>query len=153
MEKKQIILTPEERAELKRFCKSGVHNARLVNRARIILALDTSGGKRAEKQEGIAQRLGVSRQTVNNVKNDFQALRDAASFLRRKKRETPPVPPKITGELEARIIALACSKAPKGCARWTLRLLAAKCVELHYSDAISYGTIRTLLKKRNLTLT
>jgi hypothetical protein len=153
MERKQIILTPEERAELKRFCKSGVHSVRLVNRARIILVLDTSRCKEAEKQEDIAEHAGVSRQTVNNAKNDFLALRDTSLFLQRKKRETPPVPPKITGELEARIIALACGQAPKGCARWTLRLLAAKCVELRYSDAISYGTIRTLLKKRNLNLT
>jgi hypothetical protein len=153
MERKQIILTPEERTELKRFCKSGVHNVRLVNRARIILALDTSRGKKAEKQEDIAEHVGVSRQAVNNAKNDFLALRDASLFLRRKKRETPPVPPKITGELEARIIALACGQAPKGRARWTLRLLAAKCVDLRYSDAISYVSIRTLLKKRGLNLT
>ncbi|MDR2729661.1 MAG: helix-turn-helix domain-containing protein, partial [Treponema sp.] len=86
-------------------------------------------------------------------KNDFLALRDVSLFLQRKKRETPPVPPKITGELEARIIALACGEAPEGRARWTLRLLAAKCVELRYSDTISHVSIRTLLKKRDLNLT
>jgi len=153
MERKQIILSPDERAELKRFSKAGIHSVRLVNRARIILALDMSGGKETEKQEDIAEHIGVSRQTVNNAKNDFLALQDVSLFLQRKKRETPPVPSKITGELEARIIALACGKAPKGYARWTLRLLAAKCVELHYSDAISHTAIGTLLKKRSLSLT
>ena len=153
MERKQIILTPEERAELKRFCKAGVHSIRLVNRARIILSLDTAGGRKAERQEDIAENVGVSRQTVNDVRNAFLALQDVSLFLQRKKRETPPVPPKITGELEARIIALACGKAPKGYARWTLRLLAEKCVELHYSDSMSHTTIGTLLKKRSLSLT
>jgi hypothetical protein len=55
--------------------------------------------------------------------------------------------------MEARIIALACGDAPKGYARWTLRLLAAKCVELRYTDTMSHMTISTLLKKRNLSLT
>ena len=153
MEGKQIVLTPEERAELKRFCKAGVHSVRLVNRARIILALDTSGNRKAERQESIAEHVGVSRQTVNDVRNDFLTLQDVSLFLQRKKRETPPVPPKITGELEARIIALACGKVPKGYARWTLRLLAEKCVELRYSDSMSHTTISTLLKKRSLSLT
>jgi hypothetical protein len=153
MERKQIVLTPEERAELKRFCKVGVHSVRLVNRARIILALDTSGDRKAQMQKDIAEHVGVSRQTVNDVRNDFLALQDVTLFLQRKKRETPPVPPKITGELEARVIALACGKAPKGHARWTLRLLAEKCVELHYSKSMSHTTIGTLLKKRSLNLT
>jgi hypothetical protein len=95
----------------------------------------------------------VSRQSVSNAKNDFLALKNVPLFLQRKKRETPPVPPKITGELEARVIALACGQAPKGCARWTLRLLAAKCVELRYSDTMSHTTISNLLKKRSLSLT
>jgi transposase len=153
MERKQIVLTLEERAELKRFCKAGVHSVRLVNRARIILALDTAGGRKAERQEDIAEHVGVSRQTVNDVRNDFLTLQDVSLFLQRKKRKTPPVPPKMTGELEARIIALACGKVPKGYARWTLRLLAEKCVELRYSDSISHTTISTLLKKRSLSLT
>ena len=152
MERKGIKLTPEGRAELKRFSKAGEHNVRLVNRARIILALDTSGNKRAEKQEDIAKHIGVSRQTVNNAKNDFLAIKDVSQFLQRKQRETPPVPSKITGELEARIIALACGKVPKGYARWTLRLLAEKCVELRYCDTMSHTTVSTLLKKHNLSL-
>jgi transposase len=152
MKRKEIKLTPEERAALKQFSKVGEHNARLVNRTRIILALDTSGGKKAEKQEDIAEHFGVNRQTVNNAKNDFLKINNVSQFLQRKRRETPPVPSKITGELEARIIVLACDKAPKGYARWTLRLLAEKCVELSYSDAISHTTISTLLKKHNLNL-
>ena len=150
MRKENIKLTVKERAKLERYCSSGVRSVRLVNRAKIILALDTSGGRTADRQESIAERLGVCPQTINNVKSDFLALRDVSLFLQRKKRETPPVPPKITGELEARIIALACSEAPEGYARWTLRLLAEKCVELCYSDTMSHMTIQRLLKKHNL---
>jgi len=150
MRKESIKLTKKERADLERYCSTGVHSVRLVNRAKIILALDTSGGRTAERQEAIAERLGVCRQTVNNVKSDFLALHEVSLFLQRKKRETPPVPPKITGEMEARIIALACSEAPEGYARWTLRLLAEKSIELCDSESISHMTISRLLKKHNL---
>jgi len=153
MRKEQIKLTVKERAELEKFCAKGKRDVRLVKRAKIILALDTSGGRTPDRREVIAARIGVSRQAVNNIKRDFLALKNTAIFLQRKKRETPPVPAKVTGELEARIIALACSEAPKGYARWTLRLLADKCVELCYSDTMSHMTISRLLKKTNLSLT
>jgi len=153
MEEKQIKLTAKERVELERFCSTGVHSVRLVDRAKIILALDTSGGRTPERHEAIAQRLGISRQTINNARGDFLAAESIAAFLQRKKREAPPVPPKVTGELEARIIALACGKAPKGCSRWTLRLLAEKCVELHYCSSLSHMTVSRLLKKHSLSPT
>ena len=152
MERKQIVLTARKRAELEQFSKTGTHSVRLVNRARIILALDTSGGRKAETQHVIAERIRVSRQAVNDARRDFLAAESVVDFLQRKKRETPPIPPKVTGENEAHIIALACSKAPPGYARWTLRLLAQKCVELHYFDTMSHMTISRLLKKRSLNL-
>jgi hypothetical protein len=71
--------------------------------------------------------------------------------LQRKKRETPPVPAKVTGELEARIIALACGIPPAGFAAWSLRLLADTCVELHYTDTLSHMTVSRLLKKHRLS--
>ena len=150
MERKQIKLSANERTELERFCRTGVHSVRLVNRAKIILALDTSSGRTAEKQEAIAYRVGVSRQAVNDARRCFLAAENVSVFLQRKKRETPPVPPKLTGEFEARVIALACSEVPPGYARWTLQLLADKCVELEYCDSISHTSIGTLLKKHSL---
>ena len=144
MERKCVKLTAKERAELERFSTAGVHSVRLVSRAKIILALDTSEDRKAERQEDIAKRAGVSRQTVNNARRDFLARENVSMFLQRKRRETPPVPSKITGELEARIIALACGEVPKGYARWTLRLLAEKCVELQYCGSMSHTTIRGL---------
>jgi hypothetical protein len=114
----------------------------------IILALDTSEGRRPDTETQIASRIRVSRQTVQAVKKDFiEAGADPGVFLRRKKREKPPVPAKITGEVEARIIALACSQPPAGFSAWTLRLLADTCVELHYVDSISHTTVGHILKK------
>ena len=67
--------------------------------------------------------------------------------------ETPPVSAKVTGEVEAHVIALACGDPPEGYSKWTLRLLADRTVELGYIDSISYVTISTILKKTNLSLT
>jgi hypothetical protein len=152
MERIPIVLTLEERQELEKFCKSGVHSVKLVNRARIILELDTSEGRKATRQEEIAKYVSVSRQTVNEAKRDFLVAESVTEFLQRKKRETPPVAPKITGEIEAKIVALACSEVPQGHARWTLQLLADKSVELNYIDSITDMSVHRLLKKRNLSL-
>ena len=130
------------------FCTKGVHGVRLARRARIILALDISAKKKAESVESIAKHIGVSRQAIYNVQKDFLATENITMFLKRKKRKTPPIPPKVTGDVEARIIALACSKVPQGYSRWTLRLLADKCVELQFSDALSHMTIQRTFKKR-----
>jgi hypothetical protein len=153
MKSKNISLSQEERNELEQFTKKGVHSVRLVKRAKIILALDTSDGRKPEKQEKLAERIGISRQAVNDAKRDYLSADSVSAFLRRKKRETPPVEPKVTGDLEARIIALACGEVPKGCARWTVRLLAERSVELQYVDSLSHMTVSRLLKKHNLSLT
>jgi hypothetical protein len=152
MKKNQIVLTAEERLELEKFSKTGVHSVRLITRAKIILALDTSEGRKATKQDDIARQLDTSRQTVNNVRRDFLTFASASAILERKERSTPPVEPKVTGELEAHVIALACGEAPKGRAKWTLRLLADKCVELGYIDSLSHMTVSRLLKKHNFSL-
>jgi len=98
-------------------------------------------------------RLGISVTTITKVKKDFFAAEDVKAFLQRKKRATPPVEPKITGDVEARIIALACSEVPAGCSRWTVRLIADKSVELQIVDSLSFKSVQRLLKKRNLSLT
>jgi len=152
MKKNRIELTAEQRDELERFSKTGVHSVRLVNRARIILLLDTSEGKEAVKFKDISQQLGVSMPTITKVRTEFSVAESVSTFLQRKKRESPPVAPKITGDVEAKIIALACNEPPKGCARWTLRLLSDKSVELGLIESVSYRTVGSLLKKHNLSL-
>jgi len=148
----KIVLTVEQRKELERFTTTGSHNVHLVNRAKIILALDTSEGRHAATQENIAKIIGVSRQAVVDARNAFIAASSTKDFLKRKKSENPPVEPKITGEVEARIVALACSEVPQGYAKWTLRLLAGKAVELQYIDEISHMSVSRVLKKHNLSL-
>ena len=153
MKKNEIKLTAEQRNQLLRFSKTGVNSAKLIKRAGIILQLDTSENRKAITFEEISKRLDVSVTTITNVKKDFLAAEDVKAFLQRKKRDAPPVEPKITGEVEARIIALACSEVPSGCARWTVRLIAAKSVELQIVDSLSFKSVQRLLKKHSLSLT
>ena len=153
MKKNEIKLSTEQRNELVKFSKTGVHSAKLIKRAQIILLLDTSKSAKAVKFEEIAQRLSVSLTTITKVKSAFIESESVYAFLQRKKRDTPPVEPKITGEIEARIIALACSEVPEGCARWTVRLIAEKSVELKLVESLSHMSVHNLLKKHSLSLT
>ena len=146
MKKNEIQLSAAQRKELEKFSKTGVHSAKLIRRAQIILLLDTSKSTKAVKFEEVAQQLNVSLTTITKVKAAFIASESVSAFLRRKKRDTPPVKPKITGEVEARIIALACGKVPEGCARWTVRLIAEKSVELKLVGSLSHTSVHTLLK-------
>jgi transposase len=144
--RRNITLTPEERHELEVFTKTGKRSVNLVKRAAVILAPDTSDIRKPDAEADIARRIGVSRQTVRNVKKAFETASDLNAFLQRKKRETPPVPSKATGEPEARSIAPACSKPPAGYAAWTLGLLADTRAELPYVDSLSPMTVSRLLK-------
>ena len=127
----KIELEENARCELEKFVKTGKRSVKLVNRAKIVLELDEANGRKPLAQAAIAEKIGVTRQAVNDAKQAFLAADSVSAFLQRKKRETPPVQPKITGEVEAHIIALACSPVPEGCARWGVRLLADKCVDLN----------------------
>lgn len=147
-----IYLTEEDRSVVEKFAKTGTHNAHLINRANILLVLDRTGKKDHMRIKRTAESYGVSRQTIYNIIEDFHNAKDINEFLSRKRRETPPVPAKVDGEVEAHIIALACEKPPESYARWTVRLLAQKAVELDFIDSISHSTVHRLLKKRNISL-
>jgi len=153
MKENEIKLTAEQRKELEKFSKTGVRSAKLIKRAEIILLLDTSESRKATTFVEISKMLDVSTATITKVKKDFFAAENVKAFLQRKKRDTPPVEPKITGEVEARIIALACSEVPEGYARWTVRLIAEKSVELQLVDSLSFKSVQRLLKKHNLSPT
>ena len=141
---KHITLTKEERTELSQLTKSGIHSARVLGRARILLLLDRSQGEKRKLQD-IAETMLTSIGTISNVKRRYlkggleHGLYD---------RPRPGAKPKIDGEVEAHLIALTCSDPPEGFARWSLRLLADKVVELEYVDGISHETVRRVLKKR-----
>ena len=144
MENNVIMLTEEQREKLESFAKNGVHNAHLITRAKTILKLDRSNKKAHLRMNRVCEEVGLSRQAVNEIRKAFLECSDIEAFLQRKKRETPPVPPKITGEVEAHIIAIACSEKPEGRARWTFQLIADECVRLNFVDNLSEITVRRL---------
>jgi len=120
-------------------------------RCNVLLLADTSVG-RPMIQDEIAARCGVSDVCVYQTVKDY-CLKGLEYVLRRREHEEPPRKPIITGEDEARIIALACGEPPDGCARWSVRLLTNRIVELAIVPSIGRETVRTTLKKHNLSLT
>ena len=151
-----VRLTTAEREELEEILRNGKHPARQITRARILLALDEMSRYPKQRyrptQGGIADACGVNMDTVYKISKQF-AEEGLNAVLIRKKRKTPPITPICTGEIEAKIIALACGPVPEGHSRWTLRLLESKVVELGIVGRISDTTIHRLLKKRLLSLT
>lgn len=149
---KEIYLSEEDQIFLKSIVKSGVHPAKEITRARVLLLLDRTGKTDHVRYNRTAEYVGISVQAVYNMRDEYLANQDIHAYLTRKKRETPPVPAKIDGKVEAAIVALACSEAPEGHSRWTLRLLAERTVELKIVDSISYVRVQQILKKRNISL-
>ena len=150
--KKYVVeLTDQERLELTKIIKTGTSPAKVINRANILLASDSSRGKPLTVAE-TAEHFSTTPTTVQTVRTAF-AQSGLHGALYRKKRETPPVPPKVDGNLEAYIISICCSEPPQGYERWTLRLVADKCVELGHVDSLSHMTVKRTLKKTNLNLT
>lgn len=146
----KVTLTREERDVLHEISHNGKRAARLVLNALVLLAVDRGEhqtGKQAERD--IAETLHISPCSINNLKRRFvEEGLDAA--LGRK--PMPSRGKRQDGDFEAHLTALACSKAPEGRARWSLRLLADRVVELEYTDRISHETIRQILKKTSLSL-
>lgn len=146
-----IELTDADRKTLTEIVSKGQSTARSILRANILLASDRNSKKHMTVAE-IAAAFSTTSTTVQNVRTSYaENGLEAAVF--RKKRTTPPVAPKVTGEVEAHIIALACGDPPEGYSKWSVRLLAEKCVELNYIDSISHMTVSRVLKKTNLDLT
>jgi transposase len=145
--KYRVILSQQERSRLLKLVSKGTESVRKILHANILLAADENTGKKLSEKE-IADQFHVNYQTVHTIRKTY-ATAGLDTALGRKKRRTPPVPAKITGDIEARVIALSCSEPPEGRARWTLRLLANKAVELQYIDSISHEAVGQLLKKTN----
>ncbi len=149
--KYRVLLTEEERKELEGITKRGKHTASKIKRANILLNLDENKGC-VKQQSEIATQLHTTTATIYTVSKQF-VEEGLEAVLKRKERDTPPRQPIATGDVEARIIALACGEPPEGRSRWTLRLLEERVLELQIVDAISDNTIGRLLKKHHLSLT
>ena len=145
--KYRVTLTDEERADLQRLVSTGRAAARTLTHARILLLADAAPGGPHQPDAAIVAALGVSLSTVERVRQRF--VEESLEAALERKPRTEQRLPKLDGEAEARLIALACSPPPAGRARWTLRLLADQLVELAVVDAVSYETVRRTLKKTN----
>ena len=139
-----IRLTPEERAEARAILARGKAAALTARHARILLEADEAPGRRVRSDCQVAELCAVSPRTVARVRQVFAADGFAVAL---RGRAHPGAAPKLTLEQEAQIVALACTPAPEGHTRWTMRLLAERVVELEAMPPVSRELVRTTLKK------
>ncbi len=151
MNKKYIVrLTAQEQKELETLVKKGKTQTYRIKHANILLAIDADGPNWPDHQAAKAYKCHQN--TIKNVRQRFveQGLEAA---LERKTQDMPSRKRIIDGEKEARLIAIACSKPPKGRAKWTMQMLADKLVVLKVVESVSGQTVWRTLKKTNLNLT
>jgi hypothetical protein len=141
----RLKLTAGERAQLERLVGSGKAAARTLTHARILLKADEGVAGPRWTDDLIAAALDVNRTTVERVR--VRCVEEGVEAALRPRPSHQLRLRKLDGAQEAHLVALACSKPPTGRARWSMRLLAGKLVELEIVDAISYGTVRRTLKK------
>ncbi len=144
--KYRVTLSEEERSSLTLISTSGRHGSQKVLNALILLACDEGplqGGKTTNQE--IANVLPVSMKKIDRVKKRF--VEQGLDVALNKQKGARQYHKKVDGDAEAHLIALSCSDPPEGHARWTLRLLATKVVELGYVEKISHETVRNVLKK------
>ena len=146
MKKYIVRLSGKERESLKSLVSSGKGPARMFARARILLKADVGQEGPGWPDEKIAEALDVTIQTVERVRKQLVEEGLEAVLCRRKYTQKVSRK-KLDGDVEAHLIALACSEAPEGYARWSLRLLAGRLVELGYVENISHEAVRRVLKK------
>lgn len=144
----QVRLSGVEHEQLSTLVRSGNSSARTLTRARILLLADRERQPKRSYKE-IAGALLCSVSTVGSICRRY-AQEGLAAALREKAR--PGAAPKITGDIEAKLVMLACSEPPEGRVRWTLRLLAEQMVELGYVESISNVAVYKRLKKTTLNL-
>jgi len=148
----RVTLTEQERNELESLTRNGKTPAKKFIHARALLLCDAPPAGPAWKVADVAAALGVTSRTIEHLKKRF-VEEGLESALVRKPRARPPREVIFDGAFEARLIALACSEAPEGYRRWTVRLLADKAVELDLAPSVSHMTVQRVLKKMNLNLT
>ena len=148
----RVTLAQDERDMLEAISTTGVRAAKTIIHARALLLLDAGEHGPGWKVADVANALGMTSRTLEHLKQRF-VERGLDEALQRKERETPPRAVIFDGDFEARLLQLACSEAPEGRNRWTVRLLPEKLVELAIVPTVSAMTVCNTLKKTNFSLT
>lgn len=151
MKKYKVTLTEEERLELQELSTKGTHRSQKVLNALILLNCDEGEFQKDRSiNEVVSSVLQVSMKKIDRVKKRF--VEDGFDVALNGHTGSRIYVRKADGDFEAHLVALSCSEPPEGFARWSLRLLADRVVELNYIDTISHETVRRVLKKRNKAL-
>jgi len=151
MKKYIVTLTKDERETLRLLTSKGKHKSQKILNALILLGCDEGEHqiKRSTNDE-ISRILNISMRKIDRVKERFVMESIEIALNGRKKKRI--YDKKTDGDFEAHLIAISCSEPPEGFARWSLRLLADKVVELNYIDSISHESVRLILKKTKSNL-
>lgn len=144
----KVTLTANEREQLQAIMGKGKHSSLQFRNACILLNCDEGEQGQKASNEQIAQILQITTKTVERLKQRFVEQGFEACMDRKPYPEIKEI--KTDGDFEAHLVAISCSKAPAGYARWSLRMLADKMVELNYADSVSHETVRQVLKKTKL---
>ena len=145
----KVTLTANEREQLQAIMGKGKHSSLQFRNACILLNCDEGEQGQKASNEQIAQILQITTKTVERLKQRFVEEGFEACMDRKPYPEIKDI--KTDGDFEAHLVAISCSKAPAGYARWSLRMLADKMVELNYADSVSHETVRQVLKKTKLS--
>ena len=145
-----VYLTDAQRAELESLCRQQRTPAITLRRAKILLLADDTHGLAIPDRE-IAEQVGLCERQVVRIRQKFVREGDESTLVRQH-RQTPPIPWKLDGRAEARLVALCCSTPPKGRQRWTLQLLVDELCRLKVVTSVCPETVRKCLKKTGLSL-
>lgn len=142
----KVELTKQERDELMSIIKKGKHTTQVYRNAYVLL--NTDEGEFSEKVTNvdISKVLKIGMRTIDRIKKRF--VEEGYDACLSRKPTTRIYERRVDGDVEAKLVSIACSEPPKGFSKWSLRLLADKMVELNYIENISHETVRTVLKKR-----
>ena len=148
MYKKYIVrLADDERSTLHTIISKGKRSAKIISRANLLLKSDVENPGGPWTDEAISLAFGVSSKSIERLRKNLVLNGFECALYQGQKRQ--PRRPKLDGDQEAHLIAVSCSVPPVGRKRWTLRMLAARMIELEYVESVSHETVRKTLKKTN----
>ena len=149
MAKYTVKLTKDEVSELNAIVSKGSHSTHKFKAAYVLLNCDQGDYSDKVANAQVSKVLGIGLRTMDRIKKRF--LEEGLESVLKRRPTTRKYDIKVDGDVEAKLVQLCCSEPPQGYARWSLRLLADKMVELKYIDSISHVTVGSVLKKTNLS--